>query len=222
MEKKNRYILEEEKKIRLCFDDNLKLRDTIMKDSGIQERVEENLRRITEYCEMLVYKYVISPELKEVYPGCGRICNRMNTINLYLFQDFNLNPTTVPFLRDFNTVSINFTKSIPELLDERNKECGNRFFSIFNRKGTEIEKRSLVGLVHEYAESRSELESVKRLNWKTLGELYDSNKEYALLMKYEVLNLVNPDEEDMMLLDKPTKELSIKQNIARVRLILGY
>ena len=247
-----RYLLDAERKIRLTQYDRRRLYYALLKEEGLQEKQEECRMRLSEYCEKLTKKYIMGEELCSIYPGCKRLCNTVSSFVIVYHADFDIDIPdfdidTDRMLPPEDFVPINFSESLPDLFNEgsswyrRNQSFykETRFAPRIKKVAKKEEINTLKNLIHEYINAEIEVKGFLR-DTKTksksrytrdlepfgkfynLGALYDYNSEFGLRMKYEILNIVDPEpiEENPHTFDKHPGEFTTEQNIERLKQIL--
>lgn len=225
MEKKNHILSNTDRKIRLTNYDRSRLYRLLLKESGLEDEIEEKKSRVDKYCEKLIWKYIIPDNFGDIYPGCERICNKINSFIIVFEQDFDI---TVPSFKKAdlmpeiqNFMIVKLEKYIPNIFQEApvwysrtnsNYYTGLRFAPRIKQLATKDELKTLNNLMHDYISAEincynylKDTRVASRNSWEryidfgkffNLGALYDYNHEYAFRMKYDILGIVDPEPKD--------------------------
>lgn len=247
---KARCITNEDRKIRLCQYDKERLNYLLLDESGLRDNLEIAKQRLAEYVERLIWKRILGDESCSVFPGCYRICRTTSSLSIVFKGDFGIDvpkfkkEELIGEVEDF--VIINLTKEIPDIFDEKQLYYKNnksfytetRFAARIKKLASKEELKTLENLIYEYINAcveicsfMKDLRAPAKSSWRyfevfgkffNLGQLYDYSPELALRMKYDILHLVDPEDNSQTLQDfaKHPSEFSVEQNIDRLKVIL--
>ena len=248
---KERCITNEEGKIRLSQYDRERLQYLLLEESGLKDKLENARQRLMGYVEKLVWKHILGDESCSVFPGCYRICKTTDTLSIIFKEDFGIE--VPKFKREDlmdevdNFILVSLSKRIPDIFGEkpiyyRNSQSfytETRFANRIKKLASREELKTLENLIYEYISASvevsgylKELRTPARSSWRryeafgkffNLSQLYEYSPELAFRMKYDILQLVDPEEESLTMqgFDKHPGEFSIGQNIDRLKVILG-
>ena len=213
----SRKITEEDRKIRIDDSNARHLYRYLLKKTNLTEQVNVAKDTLAEICMMLIEKYGVDDNIKPFYPGCKRLCLCTTSFYLNLLTDVQyklpkINPAEdlinnselpnvfqicfprtviIPTIRKSRYSSLSF-KPIYEKLSKEDKEL--LYSSIDVLVQAKIDEASYL---KEYRRpSRSRWRGLREFGkFNTLGQLYDELPEYALIYKYDILNIKDAEEE---------------------------
>lgn len=240
-------ITKSERKIRLSQYDRSRLYSTLLASSGIEDRVKECSDNLTKIVEQLFVKYIIPDTLEDCYPGCERLSNGMDTVYIDFKDDFNIDFPKFSIEEDLVRTpstkrTIRFSKSYPKVLDEcsycyTSKEGDKRFADSIKKLASNDDlsllETALIDLVNALllkATYLKELRTHPVRSWRgicelgkffNLGALYDYNREWGYIMKYQILGIRDFKEKERIE-KKDTSDLSPLEHISVLKQILGF